>query len=225
MEEKIPSLALMVALDTDRLAMAWVPGSDGKTPVKEIRYKIYLSTNENFTPSPANLKKTVVGTSQTEIASLATDTLYYGKVVAEYADTTSNPSNTLETKTYKYKVLVDNSTVFATASELGIGKHTTTDGTTYTYSGRGTLPDTGNSVLYSEDTAGGATLRTVYAVLHDINGNGGIVYTSDASLNDVLDRAEIYSSFQLFDVASEAQALPASSTKIATGPKPFPYRR
>ena len=56
MEEKIPSLSLMVAKDTDKIEMAWIPGSDGKTPVDQIQYRIYLSTTENFTPGPSNLK-------------------------------------------------------------------------------------------------------------------------------------------------------------------------
>ena len=175
MEEKIPSLALMVAKDTDKIEMAWVPGSDGATPVDQIQYKIYLSTSENFTPGSATLKKTVTGTSQTEVTGLATDTLYYGKVVAEYSASTSTPSNSLQSKTYKYEVLQDNSTVVAKAVDLGLGQHTTTDGTTYAYSG-GTPPASG-SVLFSEDTAGGMTLRTVNSSsnsggLRSFNGNG-----------------------------------------------------
>ncbi len=212
MKEKTPSLALMVSKDTDKIEMAWVPGSDGITPVNQIQYSIYLSTSENFTPGPANLKKTVTGTSQTEITDLATDTLYYGKVVAEYSASTSPPSNSLQAKTYKYKALLDNSTTVAKAVDLGLGKHTTTDGTTYTYAG-GTPPDPG-SALFSEDTAGGMTLRTVDST----SSSGGVVtvYTSDASLTDVLDRGSIYSSFQLFDVAAQAKDLPTSSKKIAT---------
>lgn len=110
MEEKKPSLALMAAKDTDKVEMAWIPDSDGVTPVGQIIYKIYLSTSgENFTPAPATLKKTVTGISQTEITDLAKDTLYYAKVVAVYSSSSSEPSNTLETKTYKYAVLVDSS--------------------------------------------------------------------------------------------------------------------
>lgn len=212
MQEKIPSLALMVAKDTDKIEMAWVPGSDGITPVGQIKYRIYLSTSENFTPDPATLKKTVTGTSQTEITGLATDTLYYGKVVAEYSTSTSVPSNTLQTKTYKYKVLVDSSAIIAKAADLGLGKHTTTDGTTYTYSGGGTPPDTG-AFLFSEDTAGGMTLRLVDS--SSVSGDTVTVNTSDASLTDILDRGSIYSSFQLFDVAAQAKDLPAGSAKIA----------
>lgn len=213
MEEKIPSLALMVAKDTDKIEIAWIPGSDGKTPVNLIHYEIYLSLTENFTLGPATLKKTVTGTSQTEVTGLATDTLYYGKVVAVYASSTSDPSNGLQTKTYKYPAQQDPSIVVAKADELGLGKHTTTDGSTYTYSSNGTLPTSG-SALFSEDTAGGMTLRRVTSA--SASAGTVTVYTTDASLTDVLDRASIYSSFQLFDVASEAQALPTSSSKIAT---------
>lgn len=212
MEEKTPSLSLMVAKDIDKIEIAWIPGSDGKTPVNQIQYQIYLSTTENFTPGPSNLKKTVTGTSQAEITGLATDTLYYAKVVGVYATSSSNPSNSLQTKTYKYPAQQDPSITVAKADELGLGQHTTTDGSTYTYSSNGTLPTSG-SALFSEDTAGGMTLRRVTSA----SGSAGTVtvYTTDASLTDVLDRGSVYSSFQLFDVASEAKALPVSSSKIA----------
>ena len=213
MEENIPSLSLMVAKDTDKIEMAWIPGSDGKTPVDKVQYGIYLSTTENFTPGPSNLKMTVTGASQTEVTGLAADTLYYAKVVAVYATSSSVPSNSLQTKTYKYPVQQDPSVTVAKADELGLGTHTTIDGSTYTYSSNGTLPTSG-SALFSEDTAGGMTLRRVTSA--SASAGTVTVYTTDASLTDVLDRGSVYSSFQLFDVASEAQALPVSSSKIAT---------
>ncbi|MEA3467797.1 MAG: DUF1566 domain-containing protein [Thermodesulfobacteriota bacterium] len=212
MQEKIPSLALMVAKDTDKIEMAWVPGSDGVTPVDQVEYKIYLSTSEDFTLDASTLKKTVTGVSQTEITGLIIDTLYFGKIVAEYFTSASNSSNSLQAKTYKYEVQVDNSTQVAKAADLGLGKHTTTDGTTYTYAG-GTPPTPGNA-LFSEDTAGGMTLRTVDSA--SSSGGAVTVYTSDASLTDVLDRGSIFSSFQLFDIAAQAKDLPAGSQKIAT---------
>ncbi len=212
LQNKMPSLALMVAKDTDKIEMAWIPGSDGQTPADQIRYKIYLSLAENFTPGPSNLKKTATGTSQAEITGLAADTLYYAKIVAEYTASASEPSNTLQTKTYKYPIQWDNSTTVVKAEDLGLGKHTTVDGTTYSYSG-GTPPAAG-SALFSEDEAGGVTLRTV----NSASSSGGTVtvHTSDASLTDVFDRASIYSAFQLFDVASEADALPSNNNRIAT---------
>ena len=215
MEEKIPSLALMVSKDTDKIEMAWIPGSDGVTPVDQIQYKIYLSTSEIFTPDPSTLKKSVIGTSQTDITGLASDTLYYGKVVAVYKTGTSEPSNGLQAKTYKYKVQQDSSVIVALASELGLGKHSTVDGSTYTYSG-GTPPTPG-SVLFSEDITGGMTIRTVD---FSTSSNGTVtVYTSDASLTDALDQGTIYSSFQLFDIASQVEGLPVASKSVATANK------
>lgn len=213
MEEKTPSLSLMVAKDTDKIEIAWIPGSDGKTPVAQIQYRIYLSTTENFIPGPSNLKKTVSNTSQAEITGLISDTLYYCKVVAVYATSSGDPSNSLQTKTYKFPVQQDPSIIVVTADELGLGTHTTTDGSTYTYSSNGTLPTSG-SALFSEDTAGGMTLRRVTSA--SATADTVTVYTTDASLTDVLARGSVYSSFQLFDVASEAQALPTSSSDIAT---------
>lgn len=63
MQEKIPSLALMIAKNTDTIEMAWIPGIDSITPVNQIQYNVYLSTSENFTPGPASFKKTIAGTS------------------------------------------------------------------------------------------------------------------------------------------------------------------
>ncbi len=101
-QEKIPSLALMVAQGTDKIEMAWIPGSDGKTPVSDIQYKIHLATTDNFNPDPSNLQKTVTDTSQTQVTGFQNDTLYYGKTIAVYSKSTSDPSNRLQTKTYKY---------------------------------------------------------------------------------------------------------------------------
>jgi len=213
MEEKNPALSLMVAKDTDKIEIAWIPGSDGKTPVDQIQYQLYLSSTDNFIPGPSTLKKTVTNTTQAEITGLVSDTLYYGKVVAVYATSSSNPSNGLQTKTYKDPVQQNPAMVVAQADELGLGSHTTTDGSTYTYSSNGTLPTSG-STLFSEDTAGGMTLRRVTSA--SASAGTVTVYTTDASLVDVLNRGSVYSSFQLFDVASQAKALPASSSKIAT---------
>lgn len=54
--------------------------------------------------------------------------------------------------------------------------------------------------------------------VNNASSSGGTVTvsTSDASLTDVLDRGAIYSSFHLFDVASQASPIPASSGKMAT---------
>lgn len=158
-QEKIPSLALMVSAGTDKIQMAWIPGSDGKTNVKDIKYDIHLSTIEDFTPSPETLKKSVTGTSQTTITGLTANTIYYGKLIATYTDSTSNPSNTLEAKTYKFTPEVDPTFPIVNASDSGLGKHTTTDGITYTYSS-GTPPSV-DAILFSEDVNGGFTLRNV----------------------------------------------------------------
>ena len=98
------------------------------------------------------------------------------------------------------------------ASDLGLGKHTTSDGIIYTYSS-GTPPAVG-SILFSEDIAGGMTIRTVEST----SSFGGeiTVITSDASLVDVLDRASVYTSFKLFDVAEEGAALSSSGINTTT---------
>lgn len=214
MQEKIPSLSLMVAQGTDKLEMAWIPGNDGLTPTNQVKYEIYLGSSEDFIPGPTTLQKTVTGVSQAEITGLVANTLYYGKIIAVYASSTSDPSNTLQTTTYKEPLLVDSTAVIANAADLGLGKHTTNDGIEYYYSG-GTQPPDG-SILFSEDVTGGMTIRNV--ISSAIFGTGGSVsvFTADASLTDVLDRASISSSFQLFDVAQGAQALNTQSKNIAT---------
>ncbi len=40
MEEKIPTLVFMTATGTEKLEMAWTPGSDGVTPNDQIQYNI-----------------------------------------------------------------------------------------------------------------------------------------------------------------------------------------
>ena len=212
MQEKIPSLALMVASGMNSIEMAWIPGSDGLTPVDDIRYDIHLGATEDFTPEASTLKMSVTGVSQAEVTGLEVDTLYFGKVIAFYSRSTSEPSNELQSKTYTLPVQQDGSATVAIAADLGLGQHTTGDGITYTYSG-GTPPTPG-SVLFSEDTAGGTTVRTVDS--SSVDGGTVTVVTSDACLTDALDIASVYSSLQLFDVASQAQGLPAASRSIAT---------
>ncbi len=213
-QEKIPSLSLVVSQGLDTLHLAWIPGNDGVTPENLVQYDIYLSTTETFTPEPSSLKKTVVGISQTEITGLQSDTLYYAQIIATYRNYISEPSNILQAKTYKDSILVDSSVEIVIASDLGLGSHTTSDGIFYTYSGGS--PPSGGSILFSEDVLGGMTIRTV--VTSSVNPADGSVFvlTSEASLNDVIDRGSIYSSFQLFDVAQEAKGLSSTSTSSAT---------
>ncbi len=156
--------------------------------------------------------KTVTGETQTEIIGLQNDTLYFGKVIAVYNASASNPSNCLETKTYAHSVQTDPSATVQIAAGLGLGSHSTTNGITYTYIG-GTPPSVG-SVLFSEDEGGAITLRTVDSV----NSSGGTitVNTSDATVSDALNRASIYTAFQLFDIESEAGQLDARKSKVAS---------
>lgn len=214
-KEKTPSLVLMIAQGTDTIKMAWIPGSDGQTPAEQIQYKIYLSTSQNFTPTPANLKKTVTGVSQTEVTDLTVDTLYFGKIVAEYSASASEPTLELQTKTHKYSVVINASAVYNEAADLGLGKHTTTDGIIYTYSG-GTPPAVG-SILFSEDVSGGFTMRTIDSV--SSSGGTVTVHTSSADLTEVIDRGSIYSSFRLVDVSTSAKTSAQKNSKIASTTK------
>ncbi len=212
--KKEPSLALMAAKDTDKIEMAWVSGSDGKTPVRWIQYEIHLSTEENFTPDLSTLKKTVKGVNQIEVTGLEPDTLYYGKIKAVYSNDFSEITNELQSKTYKSPVQLDASATIAVASELGLGKHITADGITYTYAD-GTPPTEG-SILFSEDAAGGMTLRKVDSA--SSSGDGIVtVQTSEAALTDVVDRGAISDSFHFVDIAGQANNLPAnvSNSNIA----------
>ncbi|MCI5166394.1 MAG: hypothetical protein D3903_09915 [Candidatus Electrothrix sp. GM3_4] len=203
-EEKIPSFVMMVAQGTDKVTLAWVPGSDGKTPVDQIQYEIHFSVEENFIPDSSTLKKTVTGTTQAEVSELAVDTLYYAKIIAHYLTFSGEPSNELQIRTYRNPIQQDLSVTAVEAADLGLGKHTTTDGVTYTYTG-GIPPEIG-SVLFSEDVAGGMTLRTVDSTVDSVStsGNTVTVETSDASLIDTLDVGSIYTSFLLFNVATQA---------------------
>lgn len=189
------SLVLMVAAGMDKMKMAWIRGSDGNTPEEMVKYDIHLSTTEDFIPGSSTLKKTVNGENQAEITGLTSGTIYYGKIVAIYTSGTSSHSNTLHARTYSFPVELDPTTVTFNATDLGLGKHTTDDGINYSYSG-GTPPQVG-SILFSEDIAGGMTIRTVESV----SATGGTisVVTSDASLTDVVDRGSVYGSMKLVD--------------------------
>ncbi len=201
--DKTPTLSQMVTQDTDKIEISWVPGSDGVTPEEDIQYNIYLSTNQYFTPGPDTLQKTVTGVTHTEITGLEPDTLYYGKVVAIYPSSVSEPSTTLQAKTSKYEIQLDDSTSMVIAEDLGLGHHTTTDGSSYTYtdaSPGGTLPPA-DSILFSENVDGGMTLCSVVDSSREADGTV-IVQTSQGSLTDILDQGTIYSSFLLSEESS-----------------------
>ncbi|MDH3329267.1 MAG: DUF1566 domain-containing protein [Desulfobulbaceae bacterium] len=209
MEKKIPSLVLMTATDTDRILMAWIPGSDGRTAENKIHYDIHLSTLEDFSPSSSTLVKTVTGISQVEIINLQRNTLYYGKIVAHYLSGNSSPSNTLQSRTYENDIQLDSSTTVEIAEELGLGTHSTLDGTTYTYTtGNGTPPQVG-SKLFSEDESGATTLRTVDSISSDVSTI--TVQTSDASLTEIIDTGSVSSSFLLFDMEETAASITPQS--------------
>lgn len=205
-----PSLTMLAATGMDSLQLAWIPGSDGFTSDGEIEYDIHIGRSEDFTPDVTTLQKSVTGVDQAELVGLDADTLYFVKIIARYNSGIGCPSNTLQSKTSPFSVLEDASAVIAIASELGLGQHITTDGSTYLYAPGGTPPVSG-SILVSEDSTGGLTLRTVDSVTDD--GTSLVVSTSGASLSDVLDRAAVYSSFKLVNLngAAENEASARSS--------------
>ncbi|MCI5222596.1 MAG: hypothetical protein D3924_07990 [Candidatus Electrothrix sp. AR4] len=217
-----PELVLTTGQNTDKLSIAWTPGSDGITPQQQTVYEIHLfplepseiSRDIDFEPTESTLKKTVRRWTETEIEGLEAGREYSCKVIARYpnTDNVSPASKAVFVLIPKDPVVVHPDVTVAMAADLGLGKHTVgTDGTTYTYSG-GTAPNPGN-VLFSEDVDGGITLRTVETAT--VNSDGTIfVETSDAALSDVLQEAEVNSSFNLIDVAGTVKE-PHSTTLSA----------
>jgi hypothetical protein len=202
----------MAATGMHKVEMAWIPGSDGNTPEEAVKYDIHLSTTEDFIPDASTLKQTVYGENQAEVTGLTSGTLYYGKVVAIYTGGTSSDSNSLHARTHPFPVELDPTTVISDAAALGLGKHTTDDGINYTYSG-GSPPQVG-SVLFSEDIAGGITIRTVESV----SSTGGTVsvVTSDASLTYVVDRGAVYTTMKLVDIDGATGASTSQGKGMAT---------
>ncbi|MFA5905397.1 MAG: hypothetical protein WC836_15800 [Desulfobacula sp.] len=210
-----PSLTLMVSTNTDSLALAWLPGSDGVTPDDAIAYEVHLSTQEQFTPGSATLVKTVTGVRQATVEGLSVNTTYYGVVVAVFpGNHKSAASSPLQTRTYPAPVVLKPATVVKNAADLGLGAFTTADDSTYVFtSNTGNLPEK-DSVLFAEDMSGRMTLRRVASAEKT---NGVVtVGTTAASLTDVFNRASFSSSFHLVDVQQQAQALTASSKGVAT---------
>ncbi len=201
-----PALTLMVATDTNAMSLAWLPGSDGITPVAEIVYEIHLSTQEQFSPSSATLVKTVTGEKQATVDGLTAGTQYYGVVVALFSGSQKSAvSNSLQARTSPQPVAMDPATVVATAADLGLGTFTTTNNSTYLFQSTSGTPPAVNSVLVAEDGSGGMTLRRVTSAS---KANGEVtVETTAASLTDVFDTASLSTSFKLVDVQQPAQAL------------------
>jgi Leucine-rich repeat (LRR) protein len=211
-EQAAFQLSLMVATSTDSLDLAWFPAShDGGS----INYNIHLSEQEDFTPGPTTLKKTVAGSTQAEISGLEADKLYYAVIVAVHSDNSEESSNVLQAKTFQSAVTPDGASVVVQAKDFGLGKYTTDDDITYIFA-TGTLPEPGN-ILIAENVAGGTTLRRVVSATKLSDGTVSIV-TADASLTDVFDSGSIYSSMKLVDVVQqEGVAQDSMSKNTASG--------
>ena len=209
-----PTLVLMVATDTDKVQMAWIPGDDGRTRPDDIVYEIHLGEVENFTPSQSTLSGTVTGDSQAEIEGLTADTLFYGKVVAIYDTMTSDPSDPLQVKTHENPVRQDPDATVQNAWDLGLGPHETSDGATYVYNAVGEPPAL-DAILFSENADGEITVRKVDWV--DQSGGVTTVGTSAASLSQALDTGEIYSCFRLSDIHDKDGDLRSSDSDGSSG--------
>jgi|GEM_PF-5603526 len=196
-----PKLVSMQATDSDTLELNWIPGTDNITPANQVNYRIFLSTEKDFTADISNQKAVVVGQTSLELSDLDSDKLYYAKIIADYTNLSSEASNELSAKTYQYTPLVDSNVSYLETAKAGLGHHTTEDGSTYIYS-QGTAPEVG-SLIFSEDKDGSMTLRRVDSV--EQSGNSISVSTSAASLNQLLPRGEIQSSMLLSDLDTDSQ--------------------
>ncbi|MCP4699455.1 MAG: SUMF1/EgtB/PvdO family nonheme iron enzyme [Gammaproteobacteria bacterium] len=207
-----PGIALLTPTAVDSMKLAWLPVTQSDTPEAEIVYEIHLGQTPRFVPEGDTLYAALTGKTQYELTGLTADTAYSILIVAkDEAGNRSLERDYRSAKTMTKPAVLRADTPLENAAALNLGEPVI-NGAEYVFQNAETAspPQTG-SILAGND---GAYLRRIDSV--KITGSGLVAQTSDASLSDAVEQAEISTSVLLFDV-DQAAASPRLRTSAQSG--------
>ncbi len=198
---------------SDSLTADWLPSQDNQTSASQIRYTLHFSTDENFLPSAATAKGSVVGKETLTVTGLEPDTQYFVLVAAADSSGNESWSNRLQARTVATAAVRTSAVVVEQAES----QNPTVTANTVSYTSD-KLPAAGEYLISS---VGDGYLRKVVSAT---SANGVVtVQTEDASLNEVLEQYELSTTVKI-------AALPASSSapamvQAADGSSQIPARK
>lgn len=208
-----PEIVLIAPTDTNKISIAWLTTETGSTTSNEMKYEVHLSTATNFEPNPSTLYETFTGETQGEIAGLNIGTTYYAIVVA--VDKKSNRisgNDYLSATTFTSSVILNNGISYSKTEDLNLGVPSQLD-SQYTYSKtEGTHSPKVDSIIFGYDESDEMYMRKVDSV--QTMSTEIVVETSDSSLSDLIDRGQVSSSINLFDVAGTAKSISKQRSNI-----------
>ncbi|WP_417913186.1 DUF1566 domain-containing protein [Candidatus Electronema sp. TJ] len=182
----------------DSLTVDWLPSQDIQTPASQIRYTLHVSTAENFLPSAATAKGTVVGKETLTATGLQANTQYFVLIAAADGSGNESWSNRLAIRTVATEA-VRTSAILAEQTE---SQNPAVTPDTVTYSSNQT-PAAGS---YIASSVGSGYLRKVVSASA---ANGFVTaQTAAASLNEVLEQYEVSTTVKIARVP-EGSPVPA----------------
>ncbi|HMY29024.1 MAG TPA: fibronectin type III domain-containing protein, partial [Agitococcus sp.] len=182
---------------------SWLPATDDSTTAANLTYEIHASTDTNFVPSASTLKLKGANLASARIEGLLPSTQYTLKLVVLDKDGLKTVSNSLQVTTSSTP---SEQMAGVTVKTMTAGQTLAMTDTSLTLAAGAPVPKVGEFVASAE---GDGYLRKVTAV--NIVGGQTVLTTEQAALNEVLQKAELSSSFKIKSVPVEVAETPTQA--------------
>jgi len=182
---------------------SWLPATDDSTTAANLNYEIHASTDPNFVPSASTLKLKGANLASARIDGLLPSTQYTLKLVVLDKDGLKTVSNSLQVTTSSTP---SEQVAGVTVKTMTAGQTLAMTDTSLTLAAGAPVPNVGEFVASAE---GDGYLRKVVAV--NVVDGKTVLTTEQAALNEVLQKAELSSSFKIKSVPVEVAATPTQA--------------
>ena len=182
---------------------SWLPATDDSTTAANLNYEIHASTDPNFVPSASTLKLKGASLASARIDGLLPSTQYTLKLVVLDKDGLKTVSNSLQVTTSSTP---SEQVAGVTVKTMTAGQTLAMTDTSLTLAAGAPVPNVGEFVASAE---GDGYLRKVVAV--NVVDGKTVLTTEQAALNEVLQKAELSSSFKIKSVPVEVAATPTQA--------------
>ncbi|MBP8111573.1 MAG: fibronectin type III domain-containing protein, partial [Agitococcus sp.] len=182
---------------------SWLPATDDSTTAANLNYEIHASTDPNFVPSASTLKLKGANLASARIDGLLPSTQYTLKLVVLDKDGLKTVSNSLQVTTSSTP---SEQMAGVTVKTMTAGQTLAMTDTSLTLAAGAPVPNVGEFVASAE---GDGYLRKVVAV--NVVDGKTVLTTEQAALNEVLQKAELSSSFKIKSVPVEVAATPTQA--------------